>query len=332
MTLHLTMALAVDWTGFMGTCFPELLQLVDLCRFGAACAAARAALHEEHPWRRCASAQIPFLVVSPGLFLTETRRELLSCCSAVGFAIVGNGVSIDLNTIDEVKSLDKSMRNSRKTAQTHLHRGGSAAITLIGRFHLLPMNKQENLSIAGSGSRSSEHVGFDAVGDSKGTDGNIFELGSKDPLCPPRALQVRLGLRGQSLLVSARCLVNRFANRRTKNGTRTLDATRTRRTSVRNGWRSCPDQPEDLTFDIHSLSNSLALLYRGLGLRADGKANVAECGMWSWKRSSEPAQRHASALYVLTVRHGIPESTDFSIAPMLNLDMVRSREVVTPSE
>ena len=79
---------------------------------------------QEHPWRRCASAQIPFLVVSPGLFLTETRRELLSCCSAVGFAIVGNGVSIDLNTIDEVKSLDKSMRNSRKTAQTHLHRGG----------------------------------------------------------------------------------------------------------------------------------------------------------------------------------------------------------------
>jgi len=322
----------VDWTGFMGTCFPELLELVDLCRFGAACSAVRDALHEEHPWRRCALAQMPFLVVSPGLFRTDTRRELLSCCSAIGCVIVGNGVSIDLNTVDEVKSLDKSMRNSRKTAQTHLHRGGSAASTLIGRFHLVPMNKQENLAIADSGSRSSEHVGFDAVGDSKGTDENIFEFGSKDPLCLPRALQVRLGLRGQNLLVSARCMVNRRAGRRTNKGARTLDATRTRRTSVRNVWRSCPDQPEDLTFDVRSSSSSLALLYRGLGLRADGKANVADGGMWSWKRLSEPAQRNASTLCVLTVRHGIPESTEFSIAPMLNLDMVRSREVVTPSE
>ena len=114
----------------------------------------------------------------------------------------------------------------------------------------------------------------------------LMQTQPEDPLCPPLALQVRLGLRGQSLLVSARCMVNRRANMRTNNGTRTLYATRTRRTSLRNGWRRCPDQPEDLTFDIHYPSNSLALLYRGLGLRADGKANVAECGLEKGSRDN----------------------------------------------
>eukprot|EP00928_Gymnodinium_smaydae_P100810 TRINITY_DN9983_c1_g1_i1.p1 TRINITY_DN9983_c1_g1~~TRINITY_DN9983_c1_g1_i1.p1 ORF type:complete len:317 (-),score=34.91 TRINITY_DN9983_c1_g1_i1:85-921(-) len=96
--------------------------------------ATKVALDDSNIWEACVRRELPQLVVSPMLFDGPERRSVLHCLAYLDRAILALNCVVNVDSAEDVRQLEGTLRSARSSADAHRAGGGNVAHVLVGSF------------------------------------------------------------------------------------------------------------------------------------------------------------------------------------------------------
>eukprot|EP00928_Gymnodinium_smaydae_P095153 TRINITY_DN8135_c0_g1_i2.p1 TRINITY_DN8135_c0_g1~~TRINITY_DN8135_c0_g1_i2.p1 ORF type:complete len:273 (+),score=39.36 TRINITY_DN8135_c0_g1_i2:138-956(+) len=106
----------------------------DLGRLQLANRVTKVVLDDGHIWAACVEREMPQLVVSRMLFDGSERSSVLHCLAYLDRAILASNFMVNVDSAEDVRQLEGTLRSASSTADAHRATGGLVAHVLVGAF------------------------------------------------------------------------------------------------------------------------------------------------------------------------------------------------------